>query len=313
MKKLKLIFFLGIILGILYIVWGGAFTHPIILTLRLKKVLIFILVSLSSAFGTIAFQAVVTNRYLTPGILGIESYYRLIQTLLLFFGYQFISVSFHPAYQFLLVVALMVLSYLLFSKLSFQNLRLDLHTVLMMGLVISMLFQSLSTFFQVLMDPNEYAQLQSRLFPTFQNVDNSVLLLAAVLMLPIIISLWRKRNILEVLEMGNDHAINLGIDTNKEVKRILMQVIVLSAVSSALVGPMMFLGFTTANLTYLVFKTYRMNLLLLGASVIGFMALIIGQFLVERIFAFQTSASILIEWLGGILFFVLLWKERKHK
>lgn len=307
----KSLLIITVVTFLLYLFWGNTFAYPLIMQLRAKKVLIFLLVGVSSSISTLAFQCIVNSRFLTPGILGMESFYRLIQTLLYFFGFRFIQTTLLPATQFLLVVAIMVLSFWALSRFSWQNISYDLHSVLLIGMVIGMLFSSISTFFQVLMDPNEYDRLQMKLFPTFQNVNTLVLVLAILLVIPIFISLWNNRKTLEVLRMGTEQAVNLGIDTNKQIKKVLLQIVILSAVSAALVGPMMFLGFTTANLAYLLFRTYRMDVLFLATSMLGFIALLMGQFMVEQVFQFQTNASIIIEWFGGILFFVLLWKERK--
>lgn len=307
----KSLLIITVVTFLLYLFWGNTFAYPLIIQLRAKKVLIFLLVGVSSSISTLAFQCIVNSRFLTPGILGMESFYRLIQTLLYFFGYRFIQTNLLPATQFLLVVAIMVLSFWALSRFSWQNISYDLHSVLLIGMVIGMLFSSISTFFQVLMDPNEYDRLQMKLFPTFQNVNTLVLVLAILLVIPIFISLWNNRKTLEVLRMGTEQAVNLGIDTNKQIKKVLLQIVILSAISAALVGPMMFLGFTTANLAYLLFQTYRMDVLFLATSMLGFIALLMGQFMVEQLFQFQTNASIIIEWFGGILFFALLWKERK--
>ena len=307
----KALLIITVVTFLLYLFWGNTFAYPLIIQLRAKKVLIFLLVGVSSSISTLAFQCIVNSRFLTPGILGMESFYRLIQTLLYFFGYRFIQTNLLPATQFLLVVAIMVLSFWALSHFSWQNISYDLHSVLLIGMVIGMLFSSISNFFQVLMDPNEYDRLQMKLFPTFQNVNTLVLVLAILLVIPIFISLWNNRKTLEVLRMGTEQAVNLGIDTNKQIKKVLLQIVILSAISAALVGPMMFLGFTTANLAYLLFRTYRMDVLFLATSLLGFIALLMGQFMVEQVFQFQTNASIIIEWFGGILFFVLLWKERK--
>lgn len=303
---------LAIIILILYVIWGDGLAYPLIMKLRMRKVIIFLLVGISSSVATIAFQCVVNSRFLTPGILGIEAFYRLIQTLLFFFGYSIIQTTLGPVAQFSLVVGVMVLCFWGLSRYSWHNISYDLHTILLIGMVIGMLFSSASTFFQVLMDPNEYDRLQMKLFPTFQNVDTTVLIFAILLLVPIFISLWRNRKTLEVLRMGNEQAVNLGVDMNKEIKKVFLQIVILSAISAALVGPMTFLGFTTANLAYLLFQTYRMDILLVATSLLGFIALLVGQFIVEQIFQFQTNASIIIEWFGGILFFSLLWKERKQ-
>lgn len=308
---LKRLFLLCLLLTGLYVLWGNAFPISFILNLRLKKVLIFLLVSICSSYATIAFQAIVGNHFLSPGIMGIESYYRFLATLIIFLGAGSLT-DLHPAVEFLFVILIMIASYIALSKVSWENISFDLHTVLMVGLVLGILFNSMATFFQVLMDPNEYDQLQTRLFPTFQNVSNPVLLTAACIAIPNLVSLWKKKKILEVLALGMEEAVSLGIDTNQEINRFFLQIVVLSAVPAVLVGPMTFLGFTTANLTYLLFSTYRMEILLTGASILGFLLLLSGQFIVEQVFQMQTNVSIIVEWAGGLLFFVLLWKERKE-
>lgn len=47
---------------------------------RLKKIAAFILTGGSIAFATVIFQTVTNNKILTPGIIGLDSLYMLIQT-----------------------------------------------------------------------------------------------------------------------------------------------------------------------------------------------------------------------------------------
>ena len=89
-----------------------------------------------------------------------------------------------------------------------------------------------------------------------------------------------------------------------------MHVILMMTVSAALVGPMMFLGFVAANIAYRLFRTYCLNYLLPGASLLSFVMVVAGQFVAEEVFKLQTNLSILVELFGGIYFFWLLWKER---
>lgn len=59
---------------------------------RLKKIAAFILTGGSIAFATVIFQTVTNNKILTPGIIGLDSLYMLIQTTIIF---AFGSVPFH--------------------------------------------------------------------------------------------------------------------------------------------------------------------------------------------------------------------------
>lgn len=308
MKRLTL---LALLLTAFYLLWGGAWGIPYILGLRLEKAALFLFASVASSWATISFQAIVRNHFLTPGILGVDAYYRFLQTLLVFSGAGLGLRETSPALQFVSVCALMAGSYFLLSRLSWREISFDLHTVLMMGLVLVTLFGSASTFFQVLLDPNEYDKLQTRLFAGFQGVEESVLLLACLITVPILYRLWQKRRIMEVLSLGREAAVSLGVEPDREIRSIFLMVVLLSTVPAALTGSMLFLGFTTANLTYPLFRTYRMDMLLPAASCIGFLLLISGQFLVEQVFQLQTNVSILVEWGGGIFFFGMLWRGRR--
>ena len=95
------------------------------------------------------------------------------------------------------------------------------------------------------------------------------------------------------------------------MKKILLVVSILVAVSTALVGPVTFLGLLVVNLTYQYFKTYKHSLLIVGAMLISIIALLGGQILVERIFNFSSTVSIIINFIGGIYFIYLLLKEAR--
>ena len=53
--------------------------------LRSQKIIVYLLVAIATGISTISFQTLTENRFITPSILGIESFYVLLQTLLLIF------------------------------------------------------------------------------------------------------------------------------------------------------------------------------------------------------------------------------------
>ncbi|WP_276676016.1 iron chelate uptake ABC transporter family permease subunit, partial [Caldibacillus debilis] len=79
----------------------------------------------------------------------------------------------------------------------------------------------------------------------------------------------------------------------------------------ALAGPVTFLGLLVANLSYEYLKTYRHRELILGAILISIIALVGGQWIVERVFSFSTTLSVIINFIGGIYFIYLLLKENR--
>src|SRR5690625_6678511 len=91
-----------------------------------------------------------------------------------------------------------------------------------------------------------------------------------------------------------------------------MIVVILVSVATALVGPITFLGLIVVNLAYEFLKTYRHTYILLGSALFSIIALVSGQFLVEKVFTFQTTVAVLINFFGGIYFIYLLIKEHRR-
>ncbi len=284
------------------------------LRLRGKKVLAFVFVGIATSFSTITFQTVTHNHFLTPSILGFDSLYILVQTLLFFFmGHQTGSLFQGHFAMFGINVILMVgLSTLLFFFLLKKGDQ-NLYLLLMIGMVLGTFFGSASTFLQVLLDPNEYDKLQGKLFASFANVDVSLLQVAGLLMLLVIVYLWLSAHRLDVLHLGKEKAMNLGIDVGKFQIRLLLAISLLVALSTALVGPVTFLGFIVANLTYQLMGTFRHRTLFIASSLLSILLLLVGQFFVEQVFRWNTTMSVVIEFIGGVYFVGKILYERKHE
>ena len=116
--------------------------------------------------------------------------------------------------------------------------------------------------------------------------------------------------VLDVMGLGREHAINLGVEYDKIVKRMLLVVVVLTATATALVGPITFLGLLVVNIARYMMHTYKHSVLSLTTLLISIVALVGGQFLVEHVLDFGVSVGILINFVGGIYFIYLLMKGR---
>ncbi len=182
----------------------------------------------------------------------------------------------------------------------------SLHLTVLVGIVFGLLFRSLSAFLQRLIDPNAFQVLQDQLFASFSNVDRSLLAVAFAVTVLVGLALWRMGPVFDVLALGRSHAINLGVDYRRDVMAILLLVSVLVAVSTALVGPVTFFGLLVASLARLLVGTSRHAHVLPAAVLLGIVCLVGGQTVLERVFAFDTALSIVVEFLGGLVFLVLV-------
>ena len=84
----------------------------------------------------------------------------------------------------------------------------------------------------------------------------------------------------------------------------------LVAVSTALVGPITFLGLIVANVAYELVRTYRRLWAIAGACLVGCVSLIGGQLVVVHVLYFSTIISVIINLAGCFFFLYLIVKER---
>ncbi|TBL72704.1 iron chelate uptake ABC transporter family permease subunit [Paenibacillus thalictri] len=282
-----------------------------ILKLRGLKVSAIVLTGASIALATVVFQTITNNRILTPSIIGLDSVYMLLQTFIIFvFGSGSKSVN-DKSLNFLLSLGLMVLFAMLLYKVLFRKENSNIYHLLLIGMVFGTLFGTMTTFMQVLIDPNEFLVVQGKMFASFNRMNTDILILAVIAIALIVLYFMKFAKYLDALSLGKDHAVNLGIPYQFTIKRLLIVVSVLMAVSTALVGPITFLGLLVANVAYQLFKTYRHNILIPGCMLISIIALVGGQLVVERVFTFSTTLSVIINLIGGVYFLFLLLKENK--
>lgn len=279
-----------------------------VLSLRTATVATMLLVGYAIAVSTVLFQTVTHNRILTPSIMGFDALYVLIQTVLVAtLGAKRAAAVSEPVQFTVEVVVMVAFSGLLYRWL-FLGQRRDLHLLVLAGVVLGVLFRSVATFMQRLMDPNEFAVLQDRFFASFTRVDESLLLAAVVAVLAVTVVGWRISHTFDVLALGREQAVSLGVDYRRTVTLVLVLIAVLVSVSTALVGPVAFLGLLVANLAYHLVGSERHRWTLPASVLIAVIALVGGQAILQHVFALETTLSIVIEFLGGMFFIVLLIK-----
>jgi iron complex transport system permease protein len=184
--------------------------------------------------------------------------------------------------------------------------------MVLVGIVFGTLFRSLATFLQRVIDPNEYLIVQDRLFASFSAVDPGLLAVCTVVVVAVFAWVWSARRDLDVVALGQPTATALGVDHRTLVLKVLAACALLVSVSTALVGPITFFGLLVANLAYLVMGTHRHTYLLPGAALLGVITLVGGQSILEHGFGMDTVLSVIVEFVGGIVFIMLLIRGGKR-
>ncbi|QIE97001.1 iron chelate uptake ABC transporter family permease subunit [Pantoea stewartii] len=276
---------------------------------RGQILLTMVLVAFASGISTLLFQTITQNRILTPSIMGLESLFILLQTLMVFFIHLSPLSQTGPVVQFLGETALLMLFATLLYRWLFNRSGLELQRVLLAGLVFGTLFRSLSGLMQRLLSPGEFAVLQSRMFATFTRADSDVLLLSGGVIAVVTVIIWRMRYRLDVLALGSDTATALGVPVQRYVTGLLLLISLLVAISTALVGPMTFLGLLIVNLAWPAMGSWRHREMLPAVILIGMITLTGGQLILERLLDRAGTLSVIIECVGGGLFLYLVLKK----
>ncbi len=281
------------------------------LKIRTPKLLAMVITSFAIGGASIVFQSIINNTIVTPCLLGMNSLYTLIHTGVVFFigsGSIFVSntnVSYVIDLVIMAIVGTIIYSYL------FKKTNHNILYVLLIGTVLSSLFSSIQSTLTRIMDPNEYETLLTSLVASFSNVNTEVIILSVIILIGIVFALRKEIALLDVITLGKDQAINLGVDYDKCIRKLLLGVTLCIAVATAMVGPISFLGLIIANLSRQLMKTYRHSILITGTALFGVIVLVGGQLLVEQIFVYSVPVSVLITVGGGIYFLYLLLAQRR--
>lgn len=309
--KLSALIFLLLGLIVLFMSYQVGWNNEYVLSRRAIRVGTMLVVGTSVAFSSLIFQTISNNRILTPSIMGYESIFILFQTVIVFYygdkAFKVISQEENFFYAIILMLLFSVLMYMIM----FGKNKKGMYQLLLLGMVMGTLFQTMSQFLHVMIDPNEFSIIQNFMFVSFSKMNTSLLGIAAITLIGTIIYSSFYFRYLDVIALGKEHAINLGVNYDQMIKRFMLIISLLVSVSTALVGPITFLGILVSNLTYELFKTRKHRLMLWICALISCSCLLLGQFLVEHVLQFSTTVSIVINFIGGAYFMYLLWITRK--
>ena len=277
--------------------------------IRIPKLIVMLITAFAIGGASIVFQSIINNTIVTPCLLGMNSLYTLIHTAVVFvagsgsFLVVNANVSFAVDLTLMGIAATVIYSYL------FKKTKNNILYVLLIGTVLTSFFGSIQSTLIRVMDPNEYDSLLATWVASFSNVNSEIILFSLVLLGMIIFWLRRELALLDVLTLGRDQAINLGVDYDRAIRKLLLGVALCIAVATAMVGPISFLGLIIANLSRQLMRTYRHSQLILGSALFGMIVLVGGQMIVEQVFVYAVPVSVFITVGGGIYFLYLLLRR----
>lgn len=314
--KLIVIALIAIIIVAAFLFIGVKFhNHKLLryaMKLRIPKVIAMIITAFAIGAATIIFQSVINNTIVTPCLLGMNALYTLIHTLVVFVLGSGSILFTNDNLSFLVDLVLMgIIATVVYSWL-FKMTGHNVLYVLLVGTVLTSFFSSIQSTLTRVMDPNEYDTLLTSLVASFSNINSEIIIFSVIILALIGVIFRKELALLDVITLGKEQAINLGVDYDRCIRRLLLAVTLCIAVATAMVGPISFLGLIIANISRQLLKTYRHTQLIAGAALMGVIALIGGQFIVERVFVYSIPISVFITVAGGIYFLYLILKGSRH-
>ncbi len=282
------------------------------LPLRGKKLMALMVVGYAIGVSTLLFQTLTHNPILTPSLLGFDSLYVLLQSLLVFFLGAISFTSINPIAKFTLEIVLMFGASLLLFRLLFSKSSQDLTRLILVGVIFGVLFRSLSALVARLINPDDFVVVQSASYAQFNTVDPQLLGISIAICAISALVIWRWRYQCDVLMLGKAQAINLGINYQRLAFGLLTVIAVLVATATALVGPVTFFGLLVCALTNRITRHMYHSERLILVSLVAMICLVLGQTVFEQLLGMAGVLSVVIELAGGLVFLVLIFMTHRR-
>ncbi|MFP3515622.1 iron chelate uptake ABC transporter family permease subunit [Pseudomonas sp. SIMBA_077] len=299
-----------IVLALIFVLLRSGLDVDYVIPKRIARLSAMLIGGVAIAWSSITFQTLTGNRILTPAIMGYEAVYLLLQALLVLFLGTYSTVLLGSTGNFLLSVLLMFAYSWCIHRGLLRDGKSDVYLLLLIGLVLTMVISTLTQFVQLKVSPGEFSVLQGFSQASFNRAQPQELIFSGLLVAAVCLVGLKTLPTLDVLSLGRDQAMSLGVDYRRSVRLHLGLIAALVAISTSLLGPTAFMGVFVANITYALARTFRHRVTLALGSAIAIALFIAAQLLVEHVFNYKTTVGILINLVCGGYFLVLMVRSR---
>lgn len=276
---------------------------------RVVAIISMLIAVVCQSLSTVTFQSITNNKVITPSLLGFEALYTTINTSTIFFFGANALIRFSGIGSFIFNVVVMVIMCLILYGWLLAGKYGNLQLMLLVGVIIGTGLRSVSSFMRRVLSPSEFDILQARLFGSVNNSNSEYFVIAIpiVIIAALLLLMFSKK--LNVLSLGRNTSIPLGVKHQGSTIYVLILVSILMSISTALVGPLTFYGFLVATLSYQAAQTYDHRYIFPMSLAIGFLILTGAYFLMYHVFSAFGYVSVIIEMFGGITFLIVILRK----
>lgn len=262
------------------------------------------------AKASLSFQTITNNRILTPSVLGFDSVYVITQTLIIFFvGTGSVLVS-DKVLNFGISTFLMIFIIFLMFMLVMRKNKNNIVLLLLLGIVLTSLAGSISNFVQVFMDPQDFQSVLAMTNVNIHRINEDLVLYLVPVTIILSVLFYKEHKTYDVMALGEETAINLGVDYRKKTNYSLFLITISIAISTALIGPMSFLGLIVVNAAKELTKSNKHLSIFLVSSLLSIILVLGGQVLLE-LSGLKTPVTVIVNLVGGLYMIYLLLKENR--
>ena len=290
----------------------GSKSHEIaIFDLRLPRILVGILVGVSLAISGAILQGVTRNDLVDSGILGINSGSALFVVVYIFLmnGNVYEGISDLTIFTMPLVaLSGAIFGAFLIYLLSYKN-GINSSRLLLIGIGINIAFTSLLIIFQLKFTTQEFNRVMAWTNGSIWGSSwKHVLALLPFVVVLVFLSIYNHRY-LDVLNLGDELSIGLGVNVERERRKLLTYSVILAGVSTAFAGSISFLGLIAPHIARKLVGPEHKRLIPTSALV-GALILLIGDTIARNLIApMEIPVGIVISVIGVPYFIYLILSE----
>lgn len=282
----------------------------VVFEFRLPRIIIAILVGIGLSIAGLFLQGITKNELADPGVLGINSGAGAAVIIYMFFvsfnssvsdGSNFLSIFAMPIFGFIggLVAAMLIL---LFSK---NNNKMDMQRLILTGIAINSGFSAVSMLFSMKMNATDFEFAAIWQAGSIYNANWTFIYMMLPWIIILGLYLYKKVYLLDYFQLEEGSIVGLGINLEKEKKKLLFACVGLISASVCVAGNIGFIGLMAPHIARQLVGIKHRKLMPVTA-LIGALLLVVSDFIAKTIFAPSELAVGIVVSIIGIPYFVYL-------
>ena len=282
-----------------------------IFKLRLPRIVIGILVGTALATSGAILQGVTKNDLADSGILGINSGSALFVVMYIYFmnGNVYDGISNLSIFT-MTIVALTgaVFAAALIYMLSW-NKGINSSRLLLIGIGVNIAFSSLLTIFQLKFTTQEFNRVMAWTSGSIWGSNwKYVMAILPFILILMFLTIYKSRY-LDALNLGDEVSTGLGIEVEKERRKLLIYAVILSGVATSVAGSIGFLGLVAPHIARKLVGL-KHSKLIPASALIGTLILLVGDTISRNIIApMEIPVGIVVAIIGVPYFIYLMLSE----